>query len=95
MSEEQPKLGPMISLQISLLGLIARTDPQQVGMIDLYQKLLGWTDEIAEQIEEVGGVMKAADEWDRAHPNPQGHCDNDDLRMCVTAYALKEALREV
>ncbi len=41
------------------------------------------------------GVVKAAGNWDRAHPNPHGHCDNDDLRQCVTAYALKEALREV
>lgn len=40
----------------------------------------------------VEAVVKAASNWDRAHPNIEGHCDNDDLRMCVTARALKEAL---
>lgn len=98
MSEEQPKLCPMVSLQISILGLLAGTHPGNVGMIDLYQQLLDWTDEIAEQIEEYAAseeVVKAADAWGRAHPNLNGQCDEDDLRQCVTAYALKEALREV
>jgi hypothetical protein len=40
-------------------------------------------------------IAEAAMNWDRAHPDPNGHCDDDDLRMCVTAQALKVALMEV
>lgn len=37
-------------------------------------------------------IEDAAREWNKAHPNPNGHCDTDDLRGCVTARALKDAL---
>ena len=37
-------------------------------------------------------IVDTAKEWDRAHPDPNGHCDASDLRGCVTARALKDAL---
>jgi len=46
------------------------------------------------KLSKVEDVLEAAANWNRAHPNPEGHCDNDDLRMCVTGRALKEALMD-
>lgn len=44
------------------------------------------------ELTELLNIVEAALNWDRAHPNPDGHCDNDDLRMCVTACVLKGVL---
>ena len=38
------KLSTLASLQIALAGLIAGADPTHVGLIGMYQELLGWTD---------------------------------------------------
>lgn len=45
------KLSPMASLQIALAGLIAGSDPSHVGLIGMYQELLGWTDVIKTDID--------------------------------------------
>ncbi len=44
------------------------------------------------ELTELLEIVEAAGIWDQAHPNQYGHCDNDDLRMCTTAYTLKEVL---
>jgi len=60
MSEQQ--LSPLVSLQIALLGMIAGTNSENIGLINLYQKLLDWSDKIKEQIEEYDASFELYDQ---------------------------------